>query len=88
VDLPDDMLCEGAMAQYATCEVARQELIMVTWKVEASTCWLKFLASASKHLEMQHNYCKTDLEIWEQAIRLIQSCGSGTIDTVLEVSKR
>ncbi|KAG2040849.1 hypothetical protein BDR03DRAFT_1007631 [Suillus americanus] len=45
-DLPDDMLCEGAMAQYTTCE---------------------FLASASKHLETQHNYCKTDLEIWEQA---------------------
>jgi hypothetical protein len=61
------MLREGAMAQYATCEVARQELIMVTWKVEASTCWSKFLASASKHLETQHDYCKTDLEIWEQA---------------------
>ncbi|KAG2068955.1 hypothetical protein BDR04DRAFT_1157196 [Suillus decipiens] len=67
VDLPDDMLHEGAMAQYATCEVARQELIMATWKVEASTHWLKFLVSASKHLEMQHDYCKTDLEVWEQA---------------------
>ncbi|KAG2040819.1 hypothetical protein BDR03DRAFT_980015 [Suillus americanus] len=66
-DLPDDMLCEGAMAQYATCEVARQELITATWKVKASTRWSKFLASASKHLETQHNYCKTDLEIWEQA---------------------
>ncbi|KAG1837636.1 hypothetical protein DFJ58DRAFT_846384 [Suillus subalutaceus] len=66
-NLPDDMLCEGAMAQYATCEVARQELITATWKVEASTRWSKFLASASKHLKTQHDYCKTDLEIWEQA---------------------
>ncbi|KAG2035536.1 hypothetical protein BDR03DRAFT_983549 [Suillus americanus] len=66
-DLPDDMLHEGAMAQYSTCKVARQELITATWKVEASTCWSKFLASASKHLETQHDYCKTDLEIWEQA---------------------
>jgi hypothetical protein len=61
------MLCEGAMAQYATCEVARQELITVTWKVEASNRWSKFLASASQHLKMQHDYSKTDLEIWEQA---------------------
>ncbi|KAG1858450.1 hypothetical protein DFJ58DRAFT_726694 [Suillus subalutaceus] len=66
-DLPDDMLREGAMAQYATCEVARQELVTATWKVEASTRWSKFLASASQHLKMQHDYSKTDLEIWEQA---------------------
>ncbi|KAG1889918.1 hypothetical protein F4604DRAFT_1673439 [Suillus subluteus] len=50
-DLPDDMPCDGAMAQYATCEVARQELITATWKVEASTHWSKFLMSAREHLK-------------------------------------
>ncbi|KAG2352871.1 hypothetical protein BDR07DRAFT_1497469 [Suillus spraguei] len=66
-DLSDDMLRDGAMAQYATCEVARQELITATWKVEASTRWSKFLMSAREHLKTQHDYSKTDLEIWERA---------------------
>jgi hypothetical protein len=66
-DLPDDMLREGAMAQYASCEVARHELVTATWKVEENARWSKFLISSLEHLKTQHDYSKTDLEIWEQA---------------------
>lgn len=60
------MLHEGAMAQYATCELARHEVATATWAVEENSRWRHFLECSLEHLKTQHHYSQTDLEIWQQ----------------------
>lgn len=61
------MLCEGAMAQYATCELARHEVTTATWAVEENNHWRQFLDHSLAHLKRKHQYSQTDLKIWQQA---------------------
>jgi hypothetical protein len=65
-DLPDEMIREGARAQYATCEISRHHLASLTWELEVSSCWTSFLDLARKFLKEKHAYSERDLLIWEQ----------------------
>ncbi|KAG1784895.1 uncharacterized protein HD556DRAFT_1314694 [Suillus plorans] len=65
-DLPDEMIREGARAQYATCEISRHHLASLTWELEASSRWTSFLDLARKFLKEKHAYSERDLLIWEQ----------------------
>lgn len=65
-DLPDEMLREGARAQYATCERARHRVVLATWELEENNRWRNFLTRTLEHLRLNHQYSETDLEIWEQ----------------------
>jgi len=64
--LPDDMLREGAKAQYATCELARHRVALATWELEENMRWGTFLSHALSHLQLEHQYSEKDLRIWEQ----------------------
>jgi hypothetical protein len=65
-DLPDEMLREGARAQYATCELARHRVALATWELEENTRRGSFLAHTLSHLQLKHQYSERDLGIWEQ----------------------
>ncbi|KAG1777164.1 hypothetical protein EV702DRAFT_1197483 [Suillus placidus] len=65
-DLLDEMIHEGARAQYATCETSRHHLASLTWELEASNRWTNFLDITRGFLKEKHAYSKRDLLIWEQ----------------------
>jgi RNA-splicing ligase RtcB len=65
-DLPDEMLREGARAQYATCELARHRVALATWELEENIRWGSFLTHTLSHLRLKHQYSERDLGIWEQ----------------------